>query len=87
MPCGCLMAGLSRSAGPGAVTGCVCREAGMGSVCAGRAVSGGCRAVGTSCASSGTGSGQAGLLHNTGHGEVEKREEEDYPGGAGGTKE
>lgn len=47
----------------------------------------GCRAVGTSCASSGTGSDQAGLLHNTGHGEVEKREEENYPGGAGGTKE
>lgn len=27
----------------------------------------GCRAVGTSCASSGTGSGQASLLHNAGH--------------------
>ena len=89
MPCGCLMAGLRRSAVLGAVTGCVCREAGTGSgsVCAGRAVSGGCRAVGTSCASSGTGSGQASLLHNAGHGEVEKRKEENYPGDTGGTKE
>lgn len=89
MPCGCLMAGLRRSAVLGAVTGCVCREAGTGSGSGLRRSDGvrGCRAVGTSCASSGTGSDQAGLLHNTGHGEVEKREEENYPGGAGGTKE
>ena len=31
MPCGCLMAGLRRSAVPCAVTGCVCRDVGTGS--------------------------------------------------------
>ena len=61
------MAVLCRSARACAVTGCVCREAGTEAACAGRTVSGGCRAVGTSCASSGTGSGQASLLHNAGH--------------------
>lgn len=87
MPCGCLMAGLRRSAGPCAVAGCVCREAGTEVGLRRSAGVRGCRAVGTSCASSGTGSDQASLLHNAGHGEVEKRKEENYPGGAGGTKE
>lgn len=59
--------GLRRSTRSCAVTGCICREAGTEAGLRRSDGVWGCRVVGTSCASSETGSDQASLLHNAGH--------------------